>query len=212
MKKIEASGSREWEKLEQQDSARIVAALLDLKPFMDQIKSRTRYQENNNPVKRLCCPKGHEIIRLQLEVDLPMLITGKQDWKAMSLKQAGEESDNYVPTSKVLVKATDQPWGKGASKKYTWACAYKREVPEDEDPNLDQFGGCRNEIAWGGTFCEAHKDAPEPEGLNHVWDTKVSINCPMPGCIYDGEHRSGSLLVLYAAAVLTRQRKMKLDS
>ena len=116
MRKYEAAGSSTWSELEKADSARIVNALLDMHEFMVQMKSRTRYSPIDTPIKRLCCPRGHEIVRLQAEVDIPMLSTGNHDEDAIRLREAGEESDNYKPSESCRSKNTDRIGGSiGAS-------------------------------------------------------------------------------------------------
>ena len=203
MKKIQADGSRAWGDLEKASHRTVCLALEEYQPFMAQIPDRIGHsRQNKNPVVQLLCPRGHSIIPVQLHMDIPKRhALGHIE---MDLHQAGDESDNYVPANKVLIQDTERDWGVDEDRRAVWQCAFHEETDDDS------LGGCRTEIEWGGTFCEKHKDAPEPDGLNMLWENRVRIRCRQ--CRYSGTHRRTSLLVDYALCVVTRRSKMRLQS
>lgn len=202
MKKIEAEGSRTWAHLEKASHKDVCLALENFEPFMKHIVDRIGYSRNNkNPVLQLLCPRGHPIIKVQLHMDAPKWISlGHSE---MDLHQAGEESENYVPASQVLIHDTERAWGVDEDSRYVWQCAYH----EEDDDSLD---GCGTAIEWGGIFCDEHQGAPEPDALNMLWENRVKVRCPQ--CRYDGTHRRSSLLIDYAIAVTTHRRSLRLRS
>lgn len=203
MKKIDAPDSRAWADSEKRSHKEVCLALQTYKPFVDRIVDRVGYsRDNRNPVVQLLCPRGHSVLKVQVHCDIPKTIT-LGHWE-LDLHEAGREEDNYVPASQVLVEDTEIEWGTVESR-WAWTCAFHAEI---EDPT--QTGNCRTEIEWGTIFCDDHKDAAEPDGLNMLWENRVRVRCPQ--CPYSGTHRRTSLLVEYAIAVATRRQKMRLRS
>lgn len=202
--KYEVAGSKAWAKLENADQASLCRALMNVPEFWDKMPSRTRYSTpNKNPVKHLCCPKGHEIIRLQLVVDVPMLSTGGEDHAMVWLEQPGDRERNSVPADQVLISSDRDDWGVDEWDKVVWTCAYSSPAGVDLE--------CEVQIPWGSVFCDEHRDEPMPDRWNEVQKERIRIRCPQGGCNYNGTHKRGGLVVLYATAVVRPTRQMKLE-